>query len=325
MRTDCLLDNALICHPGKVDVTGDMIDYCRPNVIRTINEHKPKVIIPIGQEAVRSVIGWLWKESPGGIGQWAGWQIPSQKLNAWICPTYNPAHVLRERDKYKNNVPRLLFERHLKHAAGLAKKRPWKDVPDWTGSVQKIMDPAKAAKMIRRMIRKGGTVAVDYECNMLKPEGPKARIVSCAVCWNGEVTITYPWLGEAIEATRELWRSPLAKVAANLKFEDRWTRFMLGTRIRNWYFDTMIGGHAIDSRGDTKSLKFQAFVHLGMSPYNEHIERFFESKTTMTPNRIHEISLSDLLLYNGLDALLEYELAKVQMNMIGRPLPEGME
>lgn len=334
IKSDCVLTNALICRPpvkGKElltdKVTNNHVEWCRPNLIKTIKEMDPSVIILIGQEATTSVIGWLWKQNPGAIGKWAGWTIPSQELNAWICPTYNPTYVLRElQGKYKNPIPRLLYERHLGQAVALAGTRPWEEVPNWCDDVEIVYDTDRAAKILRRMISKGGSVAVDYECNMLKPEGEDAQIVSCAVCWNDKKTIAYPWTGAAVEATRELWRSPLPKIAANAKFEDRWTRKHLKTATRNWYFDTMLGAHAIDSREGTKSLKFQSFVELGMGDYNDHIEQFLGSKSSMEKNKIDtEIKLSDLLLYNGLDAMLEYKLARVQMQKIGYPFPEGMK
>lgn len=329
LEEDCWLNNALICYPNETRITNAHIQYCRPNIIKQIKQLNPKGIILLGNEAVASVIGWLWKSDPGGINQWSGWQIPSQKLNAWICPTFNPAYVLRvsETDKTQRGdpIPRLLFEKQLKSAVELAQERPWETLPDWQRQVDIVTDPDKAATYLRRMIAKGGSVAFDYETNMLKPEGKGARIVSCAVCWNGKKTIAFPWHGAAIEAMVELIRSPLPKIAANLKFEDRWTRRLLGTGVRNWWFDTMLGAHVIDSRSGTKSLKFQAFVHLGMDSYNDHIEGFFQAKGTMKPNRITDIGLEDLLLYNGLDALLEYKLARCQMEILECPFPEGMK
>jgi hypothetical protein len=54
-----------------------------------------------------------------------------------------------------------------------------------------------------------------------------------------------------------------------------------------------------------------------MPSYNDHIEPYFHSKGTNEPNRIKEIDIQSLLLYNGLDALLEYLLSKIQMEEIG--------
>jgi len=314
LHEDCWLDYALICKPSS-KVTPQHIEHCRPNIIKRIKKLKPKCIILLGGHAVRSVIGWLWKPGVGKAERWNGYNIPSQQINAWVCPTYNPHYVLMEKDG-KNPLPEVFFKKHIAKAVTRL-RRPWKTIPTWDQDIDRIYDVKRAAKILRKMIRKGGTVAFDYEGNMLKPEGPASQIVSCSVCWEGKKTIAYPWYGEAVKATRELLRSPLGKIAANLKFEERWTRYHLRTRVRNWEFDTMLGGHILDPTEGTKSLKFQAFVYLGMGSYNDHIEKFFESKGTMEPNDIlTEISLDDLLLYNGLDSLLEYKLARVQQKLI---------
>lgn len=332
MREDCWLDNALICRPpldkkGHIDsskVTPNHVRYCQPTTIKAIKQLNPEVIILAGSEAVQSVLGWLYRENVGRFSKWPGYMIPNQQLNAWIIPTYNPAGVLKK-DKTQN-VRKIYFEEHLEHASNVVGERPWGTVRDYKADVDIVLDVEKAARILRKMIHKGGTVAADYEATMIKPEGAKAEIVSCAVCWNGRKTIAFPWSGEAIKAMRELWRSPLAKIAANLKFEDRWTKKMLGTRTRNWYYDTMLGAHAIDSREGTKSLDFQAFVRLGVRPYNEHLKEYLRGKTCMTPNKIkQEIEINDLLLYNGLDAILEFEVAREQMKILQIPFPEGMK
>lgn len=320
---DCWFDAALICNPKDTKVTAKHVEYCRPNIVQRIKKLQPNVILLLGGDAVKSVIGWLWKNNSGSIDQWTGWQIPCQSLNTWVVPTYNPLLALNDAEA-RNPIPQLMFERHVQQAVDLCDSRPWDVVPDWRKDVSLIYDTDKAASILRKMIRKGGSVAFDYEANMLKPEGDGFKIVSCAVCWNDRKTIAYPWHGEAVKATIELFKSPLPKIAANLKYEDRVTRRILKTNIRNWYFDTMIGAHAIDNRPGTKSLKFQAFVHLGMESYNDHIEPFFKSDGTMTPNKISDVGLSDLLLYNGLDALLEYKLAQKQMEVLKYPKPEGM-
>jgi uracil-DNA glycosylase family 4 len=317
---DCWLENALICYPGD-NFKDEQIEYCRPNIIKRIKELKPVVVIPIGGPAITSVIGWLYKEHPGAAGLWLGSRIPSQAINAWVCPTYNPTQVLKDRDD-KKPMTSMFFEQHLQQAVELCEERPCDVVPDWKKDIDLITEVDEAARILRKMIAKGGTVAIDYECNMLKPEHKLSRIVTCAVCWEGKKTIAFPWHGEAIVAVEELCKSSLGKIAANMKFEDRWSRRVSSTRMNNWIFDTMLAAHVIDNRPGNKSLKFQAFTQLGMAIYNAHIEPFFHSESSMTPNNIDQIALNDLLLYNGLDALLEYKLAKIQMERIGIPFPE---
>lgn len=316
MNQDCVTTNAIICHPdGNRTPTDDELEYCRPNLVKLITKYKPELIITFGGPAIQSLLKHYWKEDVGGVTRWAGYQIPFQKLNAWICPTYHPAFVLREDPQ--RSAAGVLFENQLQRALELS-GRPWEQVPDYRGSVERLHNPNKAAKVIREMVRRGGPCAWDYETNMLKPDGADARIVSCSICWRGKRTIAYPWKGEAIQATQEFLRSPLPKIASNLKFEERWTRKEFGHRVRNWLWDTMLGGHLHDNRKAVTSIKFQALVWLGFDSWNDHIEKYLRAPSTSEANQIiREIDPDDLLLYNGLDSLLEYLVAFKQMEYFG--------
>jgi uracil-DNA glycosylase family 4 len=318
LRRDCTVTNALICRPPDNKITDKkMIDYCRPNLLNTITDVDPTVIILLGGVAIRSLLGHLWKEDVGGSKRWAGFKIPCRKPNVWICPTYHPSFIARE--KRDRVLYEAVFERHLAEAAAIAGTRPWDEVPDYASEIEVIYKPDAAAKIIRQMVKKGGNVAFDYETDRLKPDDKEARIVSCSVCWEGRKTIAYPWVGSAIEATKELLRSSLGKIASNLKFEERWTRRQLGFRVKNWKWDTMVQAHTLDSRAGITGLKFQAFVRLGQEDYAYHLSEYLESKDKggNAPNRIKEIDLKDLLLYNGLDSLLEYKVAMEQSKELG--------
>ena len=107
-----------------------------------------------------------------------------------------------------------------------------------------------------------------------------------------------------------------------MKFEDRWTRTHLGHSVKNWKWDTMLAAHWMDNRRGITSVKFQAFVHLGISPWNPHIEKFLKSDSTREPNQItQEIEIRDLLIYNGLDSLIEFHVAIKQMQLTGYKRP----
>ena len=165
-------------------------------------------------------------------------------------------------------------------------------------------------------MKRDGTVAFDYEANCLKPEGEGTELVSCSICWRGRRTISYPWQGEAIEATDEMTRSSMPKIASNLKIEDRWTRVKLGHKVRNWYWDTMVAAHILDNTPGVTGLKFQAFVNLGQESYNTHIKPFLKAKKGSRFNRIKELDLNDLLLYGGLDSYCEYWVGIKQIKLM---------
>ena len=313
LERDAWFTNALICHPVKGTVKADHAVYCRPNLKTTIEDLEPDVVVLMGLTAIRAFVGMTWKENPGEVERWAGWKIPNISPNTWVIPTYGLGFLLRMDNRMLNRM----FVEHLKIAFE-TRGKPWQTSPDWKSRVEVHYDDKRVAKILRQMIARGGVCGVDYETNCLKPEYVGAEAVSFSVSWEGKKTISYPWRGEAIKATGELLAAEsIHKVASNLKMEERWTRFLFGHGVRNWHHDTMIAAHVLDNRKGTKGLKFQAYAKLGMPPYNEHIEPFFQSHGGGHLNRIREVAMEDLLLYGGLDSLLEYQLAKVQRKELG--------
>lgn len=323
---DYWYDNALICHlskkqnEGNVEVSiSDRIGYCRPNLIRTIEQLRPQVILLLGYEAVQSIIGSIWKEDVGILSRWTGFQIPCRKWNCWICPTYDPSYVLRTLESRKKDpVPNLWFRRHLESALQLS-GRPYDVIPNEIKEVELVLDTDEAARILDKMVERGGVVAFDYETTMLKPDWFDAEILSCSVCWNGKKTIAFPWRGAAVPAMERLIRSSMPKIASNLKMEDRWSRMEFGKPVKNWAWCTMTAAHALDNRPGICGLKFQSFVLLGAESYDDHISKFLSSNNSnlRTNQILEQVNLHDLLLYNGLDSLLEYRVAEKQMVQFG--------
>jgi DNA polymerase len=308
---DCWKTNAIICRPPNNETPDSkQIECCRPNLIQTIEKLKPNVVILLGEVALESLLATQWLGELGEMTKWAGWCIPSHQPNVWVVPTFHPSYLLRKQSPVLDKM----FRRHLKRAVSKCKTRPWGIVPNFKNHVDIIYRPYKAAKILNMMREKGGCVAFDYETNCLKPDKKKAQIISCSVCWNGKKTIAFPWERETIEATSELLKSPLLKIASNLKFENRWTKKFLGHYVNNWWLDTMIASHVLDNRKGITSIKFQSFIHLGVKTYDKHIKPFLNSTKTGY-NRIHQLHTEDLLLYNGLDSLLEYLVAMKQYRM----------
>lgn len=318
MRKDCWLDNSLRCRPPNNDIKNKKwVQYCRPNIINSIEEFQPEIIILLGGTATQSVLGWLWKDDVGGINRWAGYQIPHQKLNVWICPTFHPSYLLREKSKVLNRR----FEEHIE-AIGKLETRPWDKVPDYQKDIQLIFSPSEVPILLDKY--RDGIVAFDYETNMLKPDHEKAEIVSCSVCWNGKETIAFPWHGEAVKAARKLFKRPGVRfVGANIKFEDRWTRAKLDIEIGNaWLHDIVLGAHAIYNASKIRkitSVKFQSLVFYGMDSYDDHLKPYLKTKKGGNAiNRIRDIDMKTLLMYNGLDSFIEYRIAKHQMATLKR-------
>lgn len=313
---DCWIINAARCRPPNNKLPEKSVDYCRPLTVKDLKEKQPKLTLLFGSHAIRSVIGWVWREDKiGGINKWAGWTIPCKKTGGWVCPLYHPASLFYDKQA---EVARIIWERHLKKAISLLNKPP--AFPDYESKVRVEVDHSKAAKVIRSLIGRR-PVAIDYETNMKKPDSSKSEIVSCAVS-DGETTISYPWYKDTITATRELILSDTPKIASNMKFEERWTRREFGHGVRNWVLDTMLAAHVLDNRSGITSIKFQAFALLGQEDWEYGVKAYLKSTKAggNEPNRIKEIPIRTLLKYGGMDALLEWEVARIQSKKLGLSL-----
>lgn len=316
---DCWVAYAVQCHSPKPDT--QHATYCLPNLVKTLKLYEPVTVIPMGSLAIHGVVAHTWKDTVEETSRFHGYVIPSQRLNAWICPTLSVVEILKARDKAQA-ILTLAQRKHLKVALAVAAKgeRPYKEVPKYEEQVEVIMDTDEAARRIRRYIALGGVTAFDYEANSLKPEWAGTALSSAAICWRGRKTIAFLLHGEAEVAVKEYLASGIPVIAANMKYEQRWTRRKFGFRIRNLVWDTMLAHHVLDNRPGTKSIKFIAYVLLGQPAWNEHIEPYLRSKQHEHINRIREIDVRQLLVYNGLDSLLEYVVAKYQIPRVARGL-----
>lgn len=304
---DAVVTNSLVCHPPNNQTPStEQIGHCHANLRNVISRFKPDVVVTLGSSALRSVLTPYWGQLDT-LERWVGWCIPGP--DHWICPTYHPSYLLRSRSSLLDR----LFRQHLEAAFALEGKPPKQ--PNWDDEVELVYDVAEVPDKLREMDVAGNWVAVDYETNCLKPEYPDARIYSCAVS-DGETTISYPWKGDAIDATYHFLRSKNTyKIASNLKMEERWSIRHVGTRVRNWGWDTMLASHCLDNRPGICGLKFQAWVRLGVPSYNDKIEPYLFGRGWY--NRIHFVEPRDLLLYGGKDALFEWKLAMLQREDMG--------
>ncbi len=320
LRRDCILTSTLICQPSEgMAVTAKQVDYCLPNLISTINKHKPEIIIPIGLYALKAVLRGLWNQTIKEIGTWVGWHIPSQKHNAWITPIWHPGFIRKEIDNAKGGTAAPLLFRQQLEAISKIKGRPWKKIPDYKSQVEVVLDDREAARIVKEFTRAGLPGAFDYETDRLKPDHKEATIRTTSISW-GDRTISFPMQGKVVSAFKAWLASPCGKIAQNNKFEDRWTRAVLKMEVNNWIWCTMNQGHVVDFRPGCTGLGFQALAYEGIGAYDHHIHPFLDAEHANDTNRIWDIDIEELCVYNGLDSLLEYKIAVKQRKLLKQPV-----
>jgi len=255
-----------------------------------------------------------FKKSVDIYSRWPGWQIPSVSLNAWICPLPDPIYILQTKD---DEALLKVTRDYLAKGFAIDEKPEPLIIKDLEKEVELIIKPKLAYARLKDLYRKKGIMAFDYETTGLKPENPKQEIVSCSFCYQGTDTFAFMWdrrLEKIMKAI--LQKKELKKVASNLKYEERWSVSKLGTKVRGWHWDTMLAMHQLDNRRKITSIKFVAFVLLGVGNYDSDVEPYIDAGGSNKLNRMKEAPVKDLLLYNGMDSLLEYKAMEKQKEML---------
>ena len=306
---DCWVTPAVQC--GKTDPQAVHIEACRPIFLDAVERLHPRIIVLCGTVAVQSLIGYIWKSDPGGIAKWEGFSIPWNEKSCHIFPTYSGTALAEE------DHPAFCI-RHRKTWKQIADAVKEDFIPRPPEKYDIILDDKEAARRLREIQKQDpGSLAFDYETTGLKPEIEGMEIVSCSVCFEDRDSFAFLWEGEAIDAMSRILKSRKhGKVAANLKFEERWTKTILGHGVGNWKWDTMQAAHVLDPRPGICSIKFQSFVLLGALEYSEGIKPFLKSDGESPLNRIREVPVNMLLEYNALDSIYEYRVAKIQQELI---------
>ena len=85
-------NNAVYCKADKDGATDIQINACRPKVFADIKKAKPKVIIAMGNAAIKS----LFNRSEPGIHAWRGNIVPLHDLNCWVVPVFPMSKILKD-------------------------------------------------------------------------------------------------------------------------------------------------------------------------------------------------------------------------------------
>jgi DNA polymerase len=314
---DCASINSINCRPTNSEgnnraPTDKEISYCRPLVFNAIKGYKPKVVILLGGCAVTSLIGARWTKDIGTVSKWRGWTIPDREFGCWICTTFHPSYI--ERSSKQPEIA-TIWKSDLKAALSMVDK-PFSKFKDESTQIEIITD-------LNRLEALGDPIAFDYETTGLKPHDTTKHFIPCMSVSDGAKTFAFMLPGDSIglAKVRRMLKSKRGKIASNIKFEDTWSFNILGYRPNNWIWDTMLASHVLDNRPGICGLKFQSFVRFGVLGYDDEVSPFLkatDNKNGNAVNRITDLIKTEagrrkLLIYCGIDSLLEYRLAMAQM------------
>jgi uracil-DNA glycosylase family 4 len=310
---DCLSINALNCFTES-DPSLFEIESCRKFKLQIINQYKPRLIIVLGDAALKSIVGGRWKKDLGSIYKWQGFQIPDQEFMAWICPTFHPNMI-----EHSSPVVKVLFEQDIQQAFYTLENIRFTKTKEPEIEIIENLYPFLNEIDSR-------TIAFDFETTGLKPHAEGHKIICASVA----DTIDHAYVFMMPESRKErkpftdlLANGSIEKWAHNIKFEDTWSLIQLKQRVENWAWDSMQAAHIIDNREGISNLKFQTYVNFGIVDYASDIAPYLEGdkKNANSFNKIIELiktqqDINKLLHYCALDSIYEFRLAIQQQEII---------
>lgn len=306
---DCWKTNAVCCRPPKNRTPAKReINCCKPRMIQIIKEKNPRLVLLLGGVALESLLSTRIGTEIGGINKWRGFHIPDQEYKTWVCPTFHPSFILRSKGDI---VIENIFNKDIERAL----KKLNKKIVEHKQQVE-ILDDSRANNLCQQLLDfPPELLSFDYETTGLKPYRKGHKIVCCGVSFKKGEAWAFKLENEKVIKywTEILKNKHIPKTAHNMKFEHQWSRNVLGVNVRGWVLDTMIASHIIDNRSGVTGLKFQAYANFGIGDYSSHISKYLQSDNGEGFNRIEEADQEELFKYCGMDALLQYKLAKRQI------------
>jgi len=321
---DCWKTNALCCRPVTKTKAGYFINrsptnreisLCRDNVFKAIERYKPEKIILLGKSAVLSLLGHRTTKI-GGISQWVGMAIPDQELKCWVYPNYHPSYVLRnEKDTILNDLFVQYLDNAFTHNVAL---------PNYLNSESNVRifnTVGDTCDFLEFLLLDKRAITFDYETTGLKPHAKGHEILCISVSDAPFYSYAFPFFENV--RFRELWKQVLTnerikKIAHNLKFENNWTKVLLGYDVQGWISDTMLNAHLIDNRSGITGLKIQTYLNFGIIGYDNEVHKYISSdeKGANNFNKLKEFPQKKLLMYCGLDSYFTYLLYEKQKRII---------
>ena len=340
---------------GRLTINSDACDshaQCRGWLDKEIRKFNPSVIVPIGYKAAGSVMHNAFPQSvdvAASGGNYIGYQIPSGKYNAWICPVFSSRDeedielLLKDRDgqfrknRYGNVIKSsgqkaafLYIKQHMESALRLVDKRPFPrsdfdptpKLSDLTVNkdivIESVSSASKLADLFDKWSPAAKYAAFDYECNSLNPESAGAKVLTASVAFGDEKnilkTVVFSFTDKSYD---DVWRrflqSDIRKVGANIKFEERWSSVYFNQPVNNWYWDVLVSGHIQNATPGHANLKHLSLVHFGIGGYDKDVDAAIESKHLYGLNNLKNIKRDVLHLYNAIDSIMTLRLMYKQL------------
>ncbi len=280
-RDDLYITNVCKCRPKSSNKKENRtpkvteINACRDYLLREIKMVHPKVIVPLGNIALKGLINktgisnyrgsiFNWEENPNSIFDWK--ENPGIK----IAPTFHPSALLRhfeDEDMVVND-----FRRVKDYLAGRVEHQETNYI---------VIETKKQMETLFKRLNEVSIFSYDIETTGL--DWSKDKIICISFSWKAGTAVCIPLLnkdgtdtelrGFALPLLSQVFDNETPKIAHNFMFD---TKFLLsyGMPVRNNYFDTMLAHHLLQEN-PPHTLSSLAWKYTDMGGYDRDLEQLF--------------------------------------------------
>lgn len=319
LDVDCWKTNTVICRPkNNKTPTDTQIKLCHKNLVKTIEEKKPRIIVLLGAVAIEGMIGkYLHTTSPVSL---SGRKIPFE--GAWILPTFHPSYIIR--NKFDENL-KSYFKYSLSLIADEIKNPTKLPIVDYISKVRVSTDPDEIIKWLDNILNHplNITTAFDIETSGLNVY-QKGHKIYCMSISDGFESFSFPIeynkysdddYHDIVDRVAEyMEREDLKKVAHRIQFDSIWCKEYFNCEPKGIHWCTKVGEHVCDNREGITGLKHIAFVRWGIKSYDDLAEKYTKSSKGSNFNKMDDMPINEMLLYCGIDSYLTMKLYLEQYN-----------
>ena len=274
------------------------------HLAKEIEATNPKLIVPLGDVAMRAVLGIGGPLKNGG-------QVYMREVDKrQVYPLAHPSYVLRE-PSYGLKWREYLFAIRRIIAPVKTRVKQTYYLLDEPGEIKRIVDD---------MIENASAVAFDYETTDLNPW--KGEVISTAISSVEGVAYCFDPVKH-----RRLWvkflRSGVNKVVQHAPFESIWSLVHFGTLPKKLVWDTKLGA-ILEHEEKPNTLKHMAMVETDMGDYSAEIRERMGEEGKDFRGGFSEAKIEDVWRYNCGDADATLRVMRVQSERCTKDLPEEL-
>jgi uracil-DNA glycosylase family 4 len=277
---DCRFSNAVRCRPPNNNIKHypNVVEQCQPHILREIHATRPKVVILLGNTAIKSVL------KKNGIMKLHG-EVFDAGLWKYVC-CFHPAYLLRN----DNKATELKFKAALKVARNIGERKKLSRTEKKRTHI--LVQDYKTLQEMRDHLLKQKYLATDIEGSTLNAYSRvrPAKLGCVGWAWSEMEACCFPIASrvglkvkvpeeEFLEVMKEVWESPRIKHFTHFgKYDYVYSAVLhdiwLGGKDKcGYYADTGQMSYVLDERPGERGLKEWAY-RLGMGGYEQRKRQY---------------------------------------------------